>query len=433
MTTSRSRIRLAEIGLLCWPAAAAVVGMATIAVARERTLAVGWGDLRQALLLAAFLFAVSLSWTLAGFDGDQAVFPIVASLSVVGFLMIQRLQPDLAARYLGVDKIAQRHSLYLGAGLLVMSLAAAYFRQWALLRRYKYTLLAVCIALLCATLVFGVPINGARLWIAVGPFQAQPSELIKIGLVLFLAAYLDDKKELIGSTWAVGPFRLPPIPYLLPMVLMWGTSLLVLVVENDLGSAMLLFGIFLVMMYVATGRLIYVATGLVAFTAACWVAYQLFFRIGVRAQNWLDPWRDPVFGGFQQIQSEYAMAAGGVFGQGLGRGQPWRIPAVQTDYIFSAVGEELGLLGTLAVLSLFFLLVARGFSIALRSQDGYLRLVAIGLTTTIALQAVIIMGGVIRLIPLTGVTLPFVSYGGSSLLTNFLIVGLLLNISRKRT
>jgi cell division protein FtsW (lipid II flippase) len=279
--------------------------------------------------------------------------------------------------------------------------------------------------------VFGTPINGARLWITVGPIQAQPSEFVKIGLVLFMASYLEEKRDLISATWNVGPLRLPPLPYLLPMLMMWGTSLLVLVVENDLGSALLLFGVFLIMVYTATGRTIYVAGGLVTFAAACWLAYRLFDRIGLRVQNWLDPWRDPLVGGYQPVQSEYAFASGGVLGRGIGHGQAWRIPEVQTDYIFSAIGEELGLVGTLAIVAIFIVILARGFTIGINSDDDYTRLVAIGLTSTIALQALIILGGVVRLIPLTGITLPFVSAGGSSLMVNFLIVGLLLNLSRR--
>jgi len=297
------------------------------------------------------------------------------------------------------------------------------------LRRYQYTLLIVCIGLLLATFVFGTTINGARLWISVGPIQIQPSEVIKIGLVLFLAAYLDERREVMGSNWRLGPFNLPPVPYLLPMLLMWGTSLAVLVVENDLGSALLLFGIFLVMVYVGTGRSIYVLAAMVTFAIACWISLALFDRIGIRVQNWLDPWRDPLDTGYQQIQSDYAIANGGALGVGIGNGQPSLIPAVETDFIFSALAEETGLLGTLAVLTLYAVLVFRGFTIGLRQASGYLRMVAIGLSASLGIQAAVILGGVLRLIPLTGITLPFVSYGGSSMLTNFLMIGLLANIS----
>jgi cell division protein FtsW (lipid II flippase) len=244
-----------------------------------------------------------------------------------------------------------------------------------------------------------------------------------------LAAYLDEKRELIGASWRVGPLSLPPLPYLVPMGLMWAACLLTLVALNDLGSALLFFGIFLTMLYVASGRAFYILAGLVSFAIACWVAYLAFARILIRVQNWIDPWQDPRDSGYQPIQSDFALASGGVIGTGFGQGRPTLIPEVQTDFIFSAIGEELGLLGSLAVLALYFLIVMRGFAIALRAQDEFVRLLAVGLSAIIGIQTIIIVGGVTRLIPLTGITLPFISYGGSSLLTNFAIIGLLLHMS----
>jgi cell division protein FtsW (lipid II flippase) len=386
-------------------------------------------DLRPALWpAAATLLALSV-WSATRFTGDQVLFPICALLAAIGYVALLGLQAALTRFDAGLSQISSRQGIFIAAGTAVTIVIARFFRQWHLLRRYRYTLLLVCIGLLLVTFFFGTPIGGAKLWITVGPVQVQPSELIKVGLVLFLAAYLDEHRDLMDATWRVGPLRLPPIPYLLPMVLMWGTSLIVLVVENDLGSALLLFGIFLVMVYVGTGRTIYVLAGLGTFAAACWLALSLFDRVSIRVQNWLDPWNDPRVTGFQQIQSDYAVAAGGVFGAGIGQGEPWRIPAVQTDYIISAIAEELGLLGTLAIVALYAALVMRGFAIAMKAPDGYLRLVAVGLSAALGIQTAVILGGVLRLIPLTGITLPFVSYGGSSMLTNFLIAGLLLNIS----
>jgi cell division protein FtsW (lipid II flippase) len=427
----RPRIRLTEFSLLLFPAVLAIVGFAMIALAKETAVSIAWTDVRLPALLAGMLLVANLGMAITGFNGDQVLFPVISALSVIGFVIVNRLQPNLTARDPRLANIAQRHSLYVSAGLVLAVITAIAFQRWDMLKRYKYTSLAVCIMMLIATFLFGTTINGARLWISVGPIQAQPSEFVKLGLVFFMASYLEEKRDLINATWQVGPLRLPPLPYLLPMLLMWGTSLMVLVVENDLGSALLLFGVFLIMVYTATGRAFYVATGLVTFAGACWLAYQLFDRIGLRVQNWLDPWRDPLVGGYQPIQSEYAFASGGVLGRGIGRGQAWRIPEVQTDYIFSAIGEELGLVGTLAIVALFVVILARGFSIGINANDEYMRLVAIGLTSTIALQALIIFGGVVRLIPLTGITLPFVSAGGSSLMVNFLIVGLLLSLSRK--
>jgi cell division protein FtsW (lipid II flippase) len=428
----RPRPRLTELALLFFPATMAITGFALIALAKETSVHIAWPDIRLAAGLAGILLIGNIAMTVADFSGDQLLFPVVSVLTVIGFVTIHRLQPALTERDDRLANIAERHSLYIGAGLVLAVLTAFGFNRWDLLKRYKYTALAGCILMLAVTFVFGTPINGARLWITIGPVQAQPSEFVKIGLVLFMASYLEEKKDLISASWRVGPFNLPPLPYLLPMLLMWGASLLVLVVENDLGSALLLFGIFLIMVYTATGRLFYVGAGLITFAGACWFAYQAFDRIGLRVQNWLDPWRDPLVGGYQPVQSEYAFASGGILGRGIGHGQAWRIPEVQTDYIFSAIGEELGLVGTLAIVALFVVILARGFAIGINADDDYTRLVAIGLTSTIALQALIILGGVVRLIPLTGITLPFVSAGGSSLMVNFLIVGLLLNLSRKK-
>jgi cell division protein FtsW (lipid II flippase) len=196
-----------------------------------------------------------------------------------------------------------------------------------------------------------------------------------------------------------------------------------------LGSALLFFGLFLIMVYVATGSVGYVAAGLLAFAGGSWLAVRLFARLGVRVQNWLDPWQDPLASGYQQVQSEFALAGGGLLGVGLGRGEPYYIPEVQTDFVFSALAEELGLVGVMGILACYLLLVLRCFAIALRAGDDFRRLVAIGLGSAIGLQAIIIVGGVVRLIPLTGLTLPFVSYGGSSLITNCLAIGVLLRIS----
>lgn len=409
-----------------------LVGLLTIALARRRAVAWSWGDLWVGIAFLGLVFAINASFGLMGFRGDQILLPVTVTLAGLGLLMAQRLQPALAASDPAYAGLAKRQAIYLGAGLATLWVGVVVSRRLSLLQRYKYTALAGSLALLVLTFVFGTEINGARLWITVGPVQAQPAEIVKITLVVFLAAYLDEKRDVIGSSWRLGFLRLPPIPYLVPMVIMWAASLLVLVVLNDLGTALLFFGIFLVMLYVASGRPVYVVTGLLAFAAGSWLAYTLFDRIGIRVQNWLDPWQDPLRAGYQQIQSDYALASGGVLGSGLGQGQPWRIPEVQTDFAFSAIGEELGLVGTTAVLALFFVLVMRGFTIALRTPDGFARLLAVGLSATIGLQALIIAGGVVRLIPLTGITLPFVSYGGSSLLTNFLIVGMLLNISGSR-
>lgn len=429
--SGRPGLRFTELELLVAPSLMTVVGLLTIFLAPRKELHWTWTDIWVSLAFVAIVVGISLSFGIAGLRGDQVLLPVTAALAGLGLLMVQRLSPSLLARGQIGENLAAKQFVYLTIGLAVLW-ATVLFLRLDILRRYKYTWLLLSLALLAATFVFGTDINGARLWIRLGPVQAQPSEIVKVTLVIFLAGYLDDKRELIGSSWRIGRLRLPPLPYLLPMGLMWVASLLVLVVQSDLGSALLFFGVFLVMLYVASGRPIYVVVGLVSFAAACWLAYLTFSRIGIRVENWLDPWQHPRTTGYQPIQSDYALASGGLLGTGLGLGKPFYIPEVQTDFVFSAIGEELGLLGTLAVVALYLIMVMRGFAISLRASDGFARFVAVGLTAILGLQSLIIIGGVIRLIPLTGITLPFISYGGSSLLTNFLIVGLLLRISMRR-
>jgi cell division protein FtsW (lipid II flippase) len=428
----RPTFRFTEFNLLIPPVLLAMLGMLMIFLVPTGRVEWSWGDIWVSLTFAAMVLGISMTFGIRGFRGDQVVLPLTAALSVIGLLMIQRLHPDLAAIDPGYAMLAQRQLLYLAAGLVILWLIvvlAGPLKVMEWLPRYKYTWLIVSLALQAATFFIGSSVGGAKLWINVGPVQIQPSEIVKITLVVFLAAYLDDKRDLLGSSWQVGPVSLPPLPYLLPMGLMWAASLLTLVALNDLGSALLFFSIFLIMLYVASGRVVYVGVGLVTFAVACFAAWKSFSRVEVRVQNWLDPWADPFDLGYQQVQSDYALSSGGLLGTGFAQGQPWNIPAVHTDYILSAIGEELGLLGTLAVLTLFFLLAMRGFLIALRARDGFVQLMAAGLSTILAVQTVIIVGGVIRIIPLTGITLPFISYGGSSLLSNFAIVGLLLHMS----
>jgi cell division protein FtsW (lipid II flippase) len=265
-----------------------------------------------------------------------------------------------------------------------------------------------------------------------GLFSFQPSELLKVILVIFLASYLDEHREVVSSGYRIGPLTLPPIPYLAPLLSMWGIAMGLIIFQRDLGAALLLFGVFLAMLYVATGSGLYVVAGLGAFGAGSYVLYKVFEVVKTRVAVWLDPWATAQSSGYQIVQAIYALASGGVFGVGLGRGTPAVIPAAHTDFIFSAIGEELGLAGTLGVLIAYILLVFRGYHIALSVPGrfrGFEQLMAVGLTTILALQTFIIVGGNLRLIPLTGITLPFISYGGSSVLMNFVIVGLLLRVS----
>lgn len=428
----RPTFRSIEFGLLIFPALIAIIGLAIIVLVPRAQLDWSWSEIWVGLAFAGAVLVMSLSLGIRGFRGDQTILPITAMISILGLLMIQRLHPDLAAISDAYSALAQRHLMYLAAGLVIMWLIVMLLGPIGLIRwlqRYRYLIILSAIALQISTFFIGTEVYGAKLWIEIGPVQIQPSEIVKLALVAFLASYLDENRDLLASGWKVGPITLPPIPYLVPMGAMWAACLLTLIILNDLGSALLFFGIFLTMLYIATGGLIYVAVGLGSFVAAAYGAWLTLDRIGIRVQNWLNPWKDPLDAGFQPVHSDYALASGGVFGVGLGYGSPTYIPEVQTDYIFSAIGEELGLLGTLAVICLYLFFVVRGFTIALRARDGYVQLFAAGLSSIIAVQTIIIVGGVTRIIPLTGITLPLISYGGSALLTNFALSGMLLYVS----
>ena len=424
------RFRFTEFQLLIVPSLMAVVGLLTIFLVPRRDTSFTWRDIGVSLGFVLLLLVLTLWFSAIGFQGDQLLLPIVATLSGLGLIVVQRLHPILEQKNL--SGISQKQVLYLAVGLIAMWGTVVFFHHLHLFRRYKYLVGLSAIGLMVLTMVAGTTINGAKLWIVVGPVQVQPGEFVKLLLVFFMAAYLDDKRELLASDYRLGPLRIPPIPYLLPLGVMWAMALLIVVVQNDFGSALLFFSIFLIMLYVASGRLIYVLAGLAAFAVGAVAIYRIAPHVGARVTNWLDPWRDGLDGGFQIIQGQYAITSGGLFGTGLGYGNLGLIPEIQTDFIFAAIGEELGLLGTLGTLALYLLLTYRGLYIALRAVDGFARLVAVGLTTILALQSLIIIGGVLRLIPLTGITLPFISYGGTALIMNFILVGLLLSISDPR-
>jgi len=432
------RLRWTEFQLLIIPAILSILGMLivilvpsvpifTAATTPAGAVSWGWADLWMSLLFVALLLGIHLWLNFTQPSADQILLPVVATLTVLGLIMIQRLEPSLIRTYpsFSYEGIANKQVLWIGVGLVALwgTLIAARDLRW--LQRYKYTFALLGLALVAATLVFGVEVNGARLWFRLGPLSFQPSELLKILLVIFLAGYLDDKRELIAPRSGTG-FQMPPLPYLLPMGIMWAGAMVLFIIQKDLGSALLFFGIFLAMLYLASGRPLYIVAGLTAFLGGALVLYQFLDHIRNRVAIWADPWTAQ---GYQLAQALYAFANGGVLGTGLGLGQPAWIPEVHTDFVFVALGEELGLAGTMAVLALYLILVYRGFTIALRARDGYYQLLAVGLTTILGLQTLIILGGVTRLIPLTGITLPFISYGGSSLVVNFIIVGLLLRIS----
>ena len=429
-------LRWTEFRLLIIPSVLSIVGMLMVVLVPTGALQWQWTDLWMSFVFIGLLYAAHVWLNITRPRADQVLLPLVATIMTLGMVMVFRLEPVLAARSRDFQGISTKQVIWIALGVLALLLTVTMVRDLNLLRRYKYTFALLGIGLVAATLVFGTDAGsgtGVRLWFNFGFFQFQPSELLKVLLVIFLAGYLDDKRELLASPYRLGPLKLPPLPYLAPMLLLWALALVLFVVQKDLGSALLFFGIFLAMLDVASGRPLYVVGGLAAFFAAAYVLNAFFgsqFRhIQERVSIWLNPWPAGQQEGYQIVQSLYALASGGVLGTGIGLGSPSYIPAVHTDMVISAIGEEVGLAGTLAVVGLFLLLVHRGYHIALAARSGYEQLLAVGLTTVLGLQSLIIIGGAIKLIPLTGITLPFISYGGSSLITNFVIVGLLLCIS----
>lgn len=414
------RWRWIELFLLSFPAAILLLGLSSIELARSG--AIGSGAVVRWLIFTGLLAVVHLwlNWRLPA--SDELLLPIGAALAALGFVMMERLVPELAVR--------QSMWLAISVASMLALLSLLPSVQW--LRAWKYTWAAAGLALVAITFAFGADPgeSGARLWLGVGGVFFQPSEALKILLVTFSAAYLDEKRELL--TWAgyrLGPLWLPPLPYFAPLLIMLGLSLAAVILQRDLGAGLLYFGVFLALLYVASGRLSYVALGLAAFLGGGLLVVQSFAHARLRFELWLDPWKDADGSGYQIVQALIALASGGVLGSGLTFGYPRYIPAVHTDFVIAAIGEELGLAGTLATLCLYAVWLQRGLTIALRAQTSFGTLLAVGLTTAASLQALIILGGNLRLIPLTGITLPFVSYGGSSLLVNFIMLGLLLAVS----
>ncbi|MDY0341087.1 MAG: FtsW/RodA/SpoVE family cell cycle protein [Coriobacteriia bacterium] len=348
---------------------------------------------------------------------DPVLMPVVFLLTGVGLAMITRLDPELAASQM----------LWVLAGIVALVATLMFVPSLERLGRYKYTVALVGIVLLVLPALIGVEVNGAKLWLRFAGFSFQPAEVAKILLVVFLGAYLAEKREVLSvSTKRTLGVWLPPVRHLGPLLLMWAASLIVLVAEKDLGSSLLFYGTFLVMLYAATGRPTYVLTGLGLFGVGAVAAYMVFGHVQQRVAIWIDPFADATGRGYQLVQSLFALADGRMIGLGLGRGLPSRIPFVETDFIFTAIGEELGLLGGAAIIIAFLVFCLRGLATAARARSDMAAITATGLVAIIGLQSFVIIGGVTRLIPLTGITLPFVSYGGSSLLSNFILLGLLM-------
>jgi cell division protein FtsW (lipid II flippase) len=417
--------RNTELALLILAIVLAVGAYALVGLGLDGEVPVGLAGYGM-LLVGGYVFAhLAVRWLAP--TADPVFLPTAVLLAGLGFAVIYRLQPDLAA--------AQTMWLLLGLGLFALTLVV--IRDHRQLDHFTYTIGLLGIILLLLPLAPGIgrTVRGARLWVGIGPLQFQPAEIGKVLLMIFIASYLNTRKELLAvATRRLGPLALPEPRHLAPLLVAWGISLVILFLERDLGSSLLFFGMFVVMLWVATGRAAYLIIGTLLFAAGAFFGYAMFSHVQDRVTVWLNVFHPDLIQdeGYQLAQSLFALATGGIAGTGLGMGRPGFIPDAHTDFVFSAIGEELGLLGTMAVLLLYVLLVFRGFRAAVRSPDGFGQLLAAGLSTILALQTFVIVGGVTRLIPLTGITLPFVSYGGSSLVANFVLLALLIRISAGR-
>ncbi len=372
------------------------------------------------LVIAGAFLALHLWLCVVVPRADQLLLPLVALLTGLGWLVVGRLEPDLA----------RNQAIWILLGIGIAAATTAFGGNLAWLQRYKYTWAVAGLAAMAVTAIFARETYGARLWLSIGGVNVQPTELMKLLLVVFMAAYLADRRELlIRVSYRWGALRLPPLPYLLPLLVMWSLSLLMLIWQRDLGATLLMLATALAILFVATGKVSYLIGGAALFLLNVGLGYLAFGYVRGRLQTWLDPWADPQDAGYQIVQSLVAVASGGIFGTGLGLGQPEVIPASFTDFVFAAVAEELGLLGAGAVLVTYLALVGRGLHIALRQRNEFYQLTAFGLSAMLGLQTLIIVGGNLGVLPLTGITLPFMSYGGSSITANFLGLGLLLRIS----
>ncbi len=355
---------------------------------------------------------------------DPYLLPIVYLLSGWGIALIWRLTPPFALR----------QTLWLGIGTAFMLGIVLLPGDLRWLRRYRYTWLVAGLALTALTLIMGVNPSGTgeHLWLGCCGLYLQPAEILKLLLVVFLASYLTDRRELLFQTQ---PGLTDPLPrrqawvYFTPMLVMWGFTMLILFSQRDLGMSTLFFGVFIIMLYLASGRWEYVAAGAALLAVGAVLGYFMFDVVRLRVQAWWNPWLDPTGRSFQIVQSLIAVAAGGVFGAGPGQGAPTLIPVAQSDFIFAALAEEWGLLGVVALTALLGAVVLRALRIAAAAPSAFGQLLAGGLGALLGLQAILILGGVVKLLPLTGVTVPFVSYGGSSLVASFCAVGVLLRLS----
>src|SRR6478752_1489387 len=362
---------------------------------------------------------------------DPYLFPLCAVLACFGLVVVYRID----------EQLARDQAQWFVIGLILFGVTIVALRDFRVLERYRYTIALAGLALLLLPRVPGIgqQVNGAYLGVKIGPISFQPAEFTKLAIVIFLASYLREHREvlIVGARRVLG-VTIPPLKHFGPMLVVWGASMFMLVFIRDLGSSLMFFAAFLALLYVATGRFSFVVIGMGLFVLGAWFFASHVPHVHERVEVWLNPWPPKVAqsSGYQILQSIFAQADGGLFGKGFAQGMitipgthQALLPAAQTDTIYALIVNELGLFGACGLILIYLLVAARGFKVALLADDGFSKLLATGLTAVFAIQAFVIIGGVTRVIPLTGVTLPFVSYGGSSIVANFVLLALLLLVS----
>ncbi|HET9732870.1 MAG TPA: FtsW/RodA/SpoVE family cell cycle protein [Acidimicrobiales bacterium] len=422
MLTARPTLarRTTELGLLVLTGLITVGGYILASLGRTASMPANLIPFLVALLGLLLLAHLATRWLAP--RATPVILPVAAFLNGLGYVFVARLN----------HRDAGLQAMWTALGVAAYVATLFFVRRVQLLERYRYLIALAGIVLLLLPLAphLGQNINGARLWVRLGPVSFQPVELAKIALAVFFASYLVEKRDLLATpTSRVGNMLLPdPRPFG-PVLFMWGLSMVVMTAERDVGFSLLIFVLFVTTLWVATGRAAYLGVGAVLFAGGATLMSSLFSHVHERITVWLDPWAHANGIGYQAVQAMYALGSGGVTGTGLGLGRPQLIPVVVSDYIYAAIGEELGLLGTTLVLVAFVVLVGAGLRTAMRSRSDFSSLLATGLTAILGFQAFFIMAGVVRLLPVTGVTLPFVAYGGSSLVSNYILIALLVRIS----
>jgi peptidoglycan glycosyltransferase len=374
------------------------------------------------LLVFVLMLAAHLSLRRLAPQADPVLLPLAALLNGTGYVFIA-----------GLDKAqASAQATWTAVGVIAFVATLALFPRALDLERYRYIIALTGVVLLLLPLVphIGEDVNGARLWVRAGPLSFQPEEFAKLALAIFFASVLAERADLLATgTRRIGRWLVLEPRYLAPLIVAWGVSLLVLLAENDLGSSFLFFALFVGLLWVATGRAAYLALGAGLFAAGAVFALDIVHHAQTRVQAWLHPWAHFTTSGYQIIEGWFALAAGGMWGLGPGQGNPGIIPEATSDFIFASIGEEVGLVGVTALLIAYLLITGSGLRVAVRSQRSFSKLLATGLSLLLAVQVFVVVGGITRLIPVTGITLPFVSYGGSSLVSNYILLAILLRIS----